>query len=84
MAIYVDDILVTSSNVDEIALLKQHLHHTFGIKDLGNLHYFLGFEVTCLPTGISLSRRKFTQDLLLDTDFSTSKSVATPLLLNCN
>mgnify|MGYP001139120846 CR=1 FL=1 len=50
---------------------------------MGHLHYFLGFEVTHLAEGISLSQRKFTQDLLLDTGFSTAKSVATPLPLHC-
>ena len=84
MAVYVDDILVSGSNIDEVNVLKQHLHSSFGIKDLGHLHYFLGFEVTHLAEGISLSQRKFTQDLLLDTGFSTAKSVATPPPLHCN
>lgn len=75
--------MVTGSNIDEVTVLKKHLHASFGIKDLGHLHYFLGFEVTYLAEGISLSQRKFTQDLLLDTGFLTSKSVATPLPLHC-
>ena len=50
---------------------------------MGDLHYFLGFEVSYLATGISLSQRKFTQDLLLATGLSTSKSVPTPLPLHC-
>ena len=83
VAVYVDDILVTGSDLAAILLLKQHLHSTFGIKDLGPLHYFLGFEVTYLPTGISLSQRKFTADLLQDTGFHTSKPAATPLPLHC-
>ena len=83
MAVYVDDILVTGSNPDDITILKHHLHSTFGIKDLCQLHYFLGFEVTHLPEGISLSQRKFTQDLLLETGFATAKGVATLLPLHC-
>lgn len=83
VAVYVDDILVTGSNPNETAVLKNHLHSTFGIKDLGQLHYFLGFEVTYLPEGISLSQRKFTQDLLLEIGFATAKGVATPLPLHC-
>ena len=83
MAVYVDNILVTGSNPDEVVVFKQHLHSTFGIKDLGQLHYFLGFEVAYLPKEISLSQRKFTQDLLLDTGFDIAKSIATPLPLYC-
>jgi len=83
VAVYVDNILVTGSNPDEVVVFKQHLHSTFGIKDLGQLHYFLGFEVAYLPKEISLSQRKFTQDLLLDTGFDIAKSIATPLPLYC-
>jgi len=39
-AVYVDDNMVTGSNLAEIVHLKQHLHKCFGIKDLGPLHYF--------------------------------------------
>ena len=78
-----DDILITGSSIDEITILKQQLQSSFGIKDLGHLHYFLGFEVTRLPEGFSLSQRKFTQDLLHETGFISSKSVATPLPLHC-
>jgi len=42
VAVYVDDILVTGFNPDEVVVLKQHLHFTFVIKDLGQLHYFSG------------------------------------------
>jgi len=83
VVVYVDDILITGSNINDIATLKQHLHSTFGIKDLGYLHYFLGFEITHLPDGISLSQRKFAHDLLLHTGFLNSKHAATPLPLHC-
>ena len=82
VAVYVDDILVTGSNIDDITTLKQHIHSTFGIKDLGHLHYFLGFEVTPLPGGLSLSQWKFTHYLLLQTGFLNSKHAATPLPLH--
>ena len=84
MVAYVDDILVTGSNIDEVTVLKQQLHSAFGIKDLGVLHYFLGFEVTYLPEGISLPQCKFTQDLLLETGFATSKCAATLYLFIAN
>lgn len=46
VGVYVDDIIVTGSNVTEIDALKSHLHKVFSIKDLGLLHYFLGIEVS--------------------------------------
>ena len=79
---YVDDILLIASNPTEIQLLKQYLDSTFGIKDLGQLYYFLGFEVSHNLDGITLTQRKFTQDLLRDSDFLTAKATATPLPVN--
>ena len=83
MAVYVVDILVIGSHHDDIVALKHHLHSSFGIKDLGLLHYFLGLEVTYLPHGISLTQRKFSHELLQDTSFLHAKPTATPLTLHC-
>ena len=82
VAIYVDDILITGDDTSTIHKLKDHLHSTFNLKDLGILNYFLGIEVTHLPTGIVLTQRKFAHDLLKDSDISTFKSVVTPLPLH--
>jgi histone deacetylase 1/2 len=43
--VYVDDIIVTSSSNKAITSLLQDLSSTFALKDLGDLHYFLGIEV---------------------------------------
>lgn len=63
-AVYVDDIVVTGNDFDTIADIKNHLHHNFGIKDLGKLNYFLGIEVGYYPSGISPTQHKFTRELL--------------------
>ena len=83
VAVYVDDIFITGSHSYDIVALKHHLHSSFGIKDLGLLHYFLGLEVTYLSNGVSLTQRKFTQELLQDTGFLHAKPAATPLPLHC-
>ena len=82
-AVYIDDIMLTGSNPAEIEHVKQHLHKCFGIKDLGRLHYFLGMEVSYLPEGVVLSRKKFTTELLHDSHLSNSKATSTPLPLHC-
>jgi len=69
VAVYVDGILITGSNAAAIQLLKTNLHAAFGIKDLGLLHYFLGFEISHVHDGITLTQRKFTQDLLKQSGF---------------
>lgn len=44
--IYVDDIIVTSSNSVVIGKLLEQLHQQFALKDFGELAYFLGIHVT--------------------------------------
>jgi len=75
--------MITSSNHKEIAHVKQHLHTLFSIKDLGQLHYFLGLEVTYTSDGIVLSQKKFTTELLKDNGLVGSKVAHTPLPLSC-
>lgn len=43
--LYVDDILITESEVAGISDLKQSLSCHFEIKDPGRLNYFLGLEI---------------------------------------
>jgi hypothetical protein len=45
LLVYVDEIIVTSSCSAVDALLKV-LRSDFALKDLGDLHYFLGIQVT--------------------------------------
>ncbi|XP_022040747.1 uncharacterized mitochondrial protein AtMg00810-like [Helianthus annuus] len=66
VAVYIDDILVTGNNSEEIVALKDLLHTTFQIKDLGILNYFLGIEVLHHSNGTILTQRKFAIDLIKD------------------
>ncbi|XP_021715984.1 uncharacterized protein LOC110683885 [Chenopodium quinoa] len=77
--VYVDDIILTGSNQDILIDLKSHLHDTFSITDLGELSYFLGIEVSRLSTGIILSQRKFTRELLEICEMDVSRSTKTSL-----
>ena len=59
LLIYVDDIIVTSSSSDAVDALIQDLKKDFALKDLGDLHYFLGIEVNKVSDGILLSQEKY-------------------------
>lgn len=82
LLIYVDDILITGNDVNAISALKQFLHNHFRIKDLGNLKYFLGIEVSRSKKGISISQRKYTLEILKDSGLSSSKPVNFPMEQN--
>ena len=45
MLVYVDDIIIASSSPEAVKALLHDLEKDFAIKDLGELHYFLGIEV---------------------------------------
>ena len=82
MVVYVDDIIITGSDITEVGSVKAHLDSLFGIKDLGTLSYFLRIEVVRLLEDIFLSRKKFTNELLAQTGFATFTPAVTPLPLN--
>jgi len=52
----------------------------FSMKDLGQLSFFLGVEVTYFPDGIHLSQSKYATDLLKKVDMEDAKEVPTPLV----
>lgn len=83
-AIYVDDIILTRTDVDAIEALKTHLHNVFSIKDLGRLHYFLGMEVSYIHQGIIMTQKKFSKELLQSSFLDLSKIAKTPLPIHVN
>jgi histone deacetylase 1/2 len=77
--VYVDDIIVVSSTSEATSGLLHELKKDFALKDLGELHYFLGMEVTKVRDGIILSQDKYASDLLKKVNMSSCKPVSTPI-----
>ncbi|GJY03740.1 putative RNA-directed DNA polymerase [Tanacetum coccineum] len=82
LLVYVDDIIVTGNNIDEINKFKQFLSSKFLIKDLGKLKYFLGIEVVDIPEGICLTQRKYCTELLSEFGMLACKPCGTPIESN--
>ncbi|XP_071685509.1 uncharacterized protein [Lolium perenne] len=82
--IYVDDIIVTSSSEQAISALLRDLSANFALKDLGDLHYFLGIEVKKTSNGLVLTQQKYAADLLAKVGMSSCTSCPTPLSINEN
>ena len=77
--VYVDDIIVASSTPQATSALLGDLKEDFALKDLGDLHYFLGIEVNKVKDGILLTQDKYASDLLKRVRMADCKPVSTPL-----
>ena len=67
--------VITGDSDHLISQLKTHLHKWIQMKDLGELSYFLGLEITKSRHEIYMSQRKYVMDLLKDTGMLTAKPV---------
>ena len=79
IVIYVDDLIITGSNKDEIADVKKVLGAKFDMKDLGELMYFLGIEVIRIEQGMWLLQGKYVLDMLKKYSMMAWKPISTPL-----
>jgi hypothetical protein len=55
---------LTGNSEPLIAEIKTALQQEFDMKDLGKLHFFLGLEITYVPSGLFVSQQKYAKDLL--------------------
>ncbi|GJY97595.1 retrovirus-related pol polyprotein from transposon TNT 1-94 [Tanacetum coccineum] len=79
LLVYMDDILLAGNNQSLINLIKQQLHETFNIKDLGPLHYYLSIEILKNSTSLTMSQRKYALELLQSGQVLNDKPAITPL-----
>jgi Reverse transcriptase (RNA-dependent DNA polymerase) len=82
LIIYVDDMIITGNDHEEIKLLETRLSKEFEMKNLGGLKYFLGIEVARSDKGIFLSQRNYILDLLAEVGMLECKPVDTPMVQN--
>jgi len=79
LLVYVDDILLMGNNAILLQRLIQLLSSEFKLRDLGDVHYFLGIEVQCTGLGLMLCQHKYTLDILTRADMLSCKPVDTPI-----
>ena len=73
--IYVDDIIVIGNNNAELQEFIGRLNKVFSLKDLGDLHYFLGIEMFRDSTGIYLNQEKCISEMLYNLNMQSLKLV---------
>ena len=79
LIVYMDDIVLTGSDKEELERLKRRLATEFEIKDLGALKYFLGMEFARSKEGIFVNQCKYVLDLLGETGQLGCKLVEIPI-----
>ncbi|KAB2611660.1 hypothetical protein D8674_019692 [Pyrus ussuriensis x Pyrus communis] len=76
---YVDDMIVTGSDENEIVKLRAELSTRFNTMNLGKLSHFLGLEVKNMANGIFMSQQGYAQKLVERFGLKLSKKRSTPL-----
>ena len=84
LPVYVDNILLTSSDSDGIVEIKMYLKRHFMTKDMGRPKYFLGTEVAHQKHNVLLSQRKYVLDLLEKLEYLGCTLANTPMEANVN
>ncbi|XP_059306498.1 uncharacterized mitochondrial protein AtMg00810-like [Lycium ferocissimum] len=78
LLLYVDDIVLTGGSPFLLHALILNLKSKFAMKDMGDLHYFLGIEVTRCKDGLFLCQRKYALDVLERTKMACARAIHTP------
>ncbi|KAE8673710.1 hypothetical protein F3Y22_tig00111774pilonHSYRG00047 [Hibiscus syriacus] len=82
LLLYVDDMLITAKNMDDVISLKTLLSQEFDLKDLGAAKKILGMEI-CRDRDsrkLWLSQRGYVEKMLERFAMSSAKPVSTPLV----
>lgn len=77
--IYVDDILLTSPDIDYIHNLIATLNYQFSLKDLGDLSFLLGIKVHINSHGMHLCQAKYAKELLVKIHMQDAKACKSPM-----
>ena len=81
LLVYVDDLLVASISTDLIGEVRSLIAARFSIKDLGELRFFLGFQIerNRHTRELWISQRKYIQDVLARFNMTDCKAASTPM-----
>jgi hypothetical protein len=79
VGVYVDDLIITGSDRDNIRPFKEEMATTFKMSDLSLLHYYLGIEVKQSASGISLSQSAYAMKILERSDMTGCNPCHVPM-----
>ncbi|CAJ2645382.1 unnamed protein product [Trifolium pratense] len=82
ICLYVDDLLVTGSDIAKIEKFKTVMMTEFEMTDLGEISYFLGIEFLKTSKGLMLHQRKYAGEILKRFNMSDCTYAITPMETN--
>ena len=83
ICLYVDDLVITGSNENDIKQFKEKMISEFKMTNLGELAYFLGLEFIKTSKGMMLHQRKYIiTDVLKRFKMQNCNTAPTPLEAN--
>jgi hypothetical protein len=80
--VYVDDIIFGSTNEDYCKEFGELMSNQFEMSMIGELIFFLGFQVKQMREGIFISQEKYIKDLLKRFKMDDYKPIKTPMSSN--
>lgn len=83
IAVYVDDIIIACESLNYLAEIKTALSNQYKMKDLGELHYFLGVNIVQEREKIFINQSAYIETVLKKVGLENSKPVSTPAEVNC-
>jgi hypothetical protein len=79
VGVYIDDLVITSSDCDDIKSFKEEMAVAFKMSNLSMLHYYLSIEVKQSVSGISLSQGAYAIKLLERCGLTRCNPCQTPM-----
>jgi hypothetical protein len=77
--VYVDDIIYGSTNKLACEEFSRIMVQEFEMSMMGELNYFLGFQIKQLQEGTFISQTKYAQDILMKFGIKDAKPIKTPM-----
>ena len=86
LLLYVDDMLIVGSRIEEINNLRKHLSKQFVMKDLGAAKQILGIRIIREKANgiLKLSQLDYVKEVLNKFNMNEAKPVSTPLVVISN
>ncbi|GAA0145518.1 transmembrane signal receptor [Lithospermum erythrorhizon] len=80
VSIYVDDLIFTGDDHEQMKTFKESMMKKFDMTDLGLLNYFLGIEVVQKADGLFICQRRYAEGILKKFETDDCNHVNSPIL----